>query len=176
MIDHIKTISGVERDGERSQFVISRKIKPECIYESMDQMIAGTATCVRHHGPCSRLAKGPVDLLVMGPPCKPYSTKRSRENCATSDHPDFNGLWVSGLNVIDATKPHGGILEEVGGFEHCSDGPGSETWCQKFVRALRCRGYHVITASIDTALLSDAVRYRTRKHIIETIVIEGSGR
>lgn len=96
-----------------------------------------------HEVPVNELPQ--VELLTLGIPCEPYSTKRRAEKGQNTLPPEAHELgdmvfWA--LRIIDAVNPYTITCEEVPGF--LNSGAGFI-----FINALKRMGYNVHTKIMD---------------------------
>ena len=139
-----------------------------CLFNNIEAATSRRSFCHFHHREC-RIARRP-DGVIFGLPCPPFSKLRGNRGLqGAMDHPEFYTMHQA-LNYLEAVRPHGGIMEEVTGFNDniadkhfritswCIVKPMS--WCRWFVEQLEAQGYWVVVLSIDNLSFCNVPRER----------------
>jgi site-specific DNA-cytosine methylase len=145
MQELINTLSIAERDPVRQRYLVAdcRANRPQtCIHQSVFDVANGGGACSAHGAPCLIRRLTQIDFIVFGPPCEPYSSKRTSTVDSSEDHKSFDTLWEDTYKFLSTYLPRGGVMEEVSGFMRKNKLTG-ESYCDKWVAALQAIGYHV---------------------------------
>ena len=139
-----------------------------CLFKDIEAAIFRKSFCHFHHREC-RIARRP-DGVILGLPCPPFSKLRgNRGQQGAMDHPEFYTIHQT-LSYLRAVRPHGGIMEEVLGFDDkiadkhfhstswCEIKPLS--WCRWFVEQLEAMGYWVVVLCLDNLSFYNVPRER----------------
>jgi hypothetical protein len=138
-----------------------------CFFCEAHDILATAGQCCTHGRPCP-LPAGPVDFVVAGFPCNPFSAARSNKRAVPAHlHPDFQTYRVT-IEYVRVKRPGGGMFEQVPGFlsqlppdgtdEHGRPLPSS--WAAHLILELRSYGYFVQALKMDNEIWSEFPRYR----------------
>jgi hypothetical protein len=130
---------------------------------------------------CSLPPPGEVDLLMICPPCQPYSLFRDTKKKKPSEHRLFGATFSqtgSAVSMAEAVKPQVMILEQVLGFEKQDPGKQAMTYKQMlFDRILKIPGEvegtsHFsagVTLKVNSSIFSDSSRPRFSSCNVHTV-------
>jgi site-specific DNA-cytosine methylase len=163
----IKQLTIVERDETRQSYLrvkIARSghmIRTSCIHEDVREVAGhGKGACFAHNQVCT-LPKLRIHLGVFGPPCKAFSSKRTKTADSATDHKDFDAIELC-LRFIAKVTLSGGIVEEVAGFARKKkDG---RSFCDEFCDELRAMGYSVAVRKLNANIWFNVPRDRLVTH------------
>jgi site-specific DNA-cytosine methylase len=148
---------------------VGSSLRQTCMFDDVEAVTAGCGHCHFHGGFCNladkRKNKEKVDLVVLGPPCQPYSWMRhNRKSMPPHRHPDFDTIFMKTVDYLKAVRPRCGIMEQVKGFaaelkpEDGDDLPRS--WLVHFLELISKLGYVSKVFSLDNKVWSEAPRER----------------
>ncbi len=134
----------------------------------VDDVVQQFGECHFHGGACVVPHDERVDLVVLGPPCQPYSAMRAnRAQVQPHQHKDFHTIFDDTINYIRVHRPRGGILENVTGFaKHLKPGfdddlrPLPKSWLLKLLAELETFGYVHRVLKLDSGVWTEAPRER----------------
>ena len=96
--------------------IIMANFTPEHIHVTMQQQLQNSPCAL--HPDNKACCLSPADLLVMGTPCPPFSTQRTKRfvHGSVKQHRDFNVTWLSAHEAICSCLHGAIVLEQVEGF------------------------------------------------------------
>ena len=133
-IDH-EILSASEQNPEYQAFFMANCHACKHMYETVEDQVASAGPCLickKEGVSCEAAADalaGPVDLMVTGSPCDPFSQQRHKR-FHTGDVKQHEAYAVTMATVVGMYRrfePHVGIVEQVKGFLMPFDRTSDET-------------------------------------------------
>ena len=131
---------------------------PTHFFNSLTELVEKeVAYCKSHGRACPVPTDKHVDLMIIGPPCQPFSKmrpkkegKEGKQGPATA-HPEAHVLKQLAPQILERYNPHGFILEEVPGLQDRTDKKNidSPTHLQVLIDDVTERGFHVGVYKLD---------------------------
>jgi hypothetical protein len=141
-------------------------------FSTIEECTAGMGRCFFHERGCAlKTGAAPPDIVVLGPPCQPYSNMRPNRTTQPHEHPLFDVLFEKVIAYIEAVRPAGGIIEEVPGFASTL-APGTDShglplptsWLSRLLGLLGGFGYSCTVLRFNNNVWTEAPRDRLAKH------------
>ena len=110
--------------------MVAANFEPQHMHRTIEEQNAGRP-CLKHPKARSCQMAG-ADLLVMGPPCPPFSQQRSKRlrEGTVKNHPAFNVTWNCAFSAITSKKHRAVIMEQVVGFDMPEKGEDETPMCR----------------------------------------------
>lgn len=101
-----------------------------CVFKSIHEVSERGGHCLTHKTHCTLDGAQP-DMVVIGPPCQPFSRMRDRRKQTPAAHRDYQVTFEEFPGYLQRVRPHGGLLEQVPSTQHVTHPVGLITQQKK---------------------------------------------